>query len=293
MRAGWRPSKKKTIQTSSDRGPGGHFATAGVPNASSIGKVHSSYLQLGRLHIPIFGVFAALGLMAALALSQRTARYANLSPEAVWNAGMTAILSAFVISRLLLVAFNLRSFLEYPLLVLALPSLTTLGVCITGFFMLGYIRWRKLPLLPLLDAAAPCAALLWTFLSLGRLLDGTRDGMPMHSASLPRGLPAPAWPVESFTSTAAFALFWLTFKTVKAASPRSVAGVTAALGLFFAGLAIYFLDFLRLPSQLLPNAWLDPAQIIGMAMILTAPALFWRALRQAIAEKRNKNTHAV
>lgn len=257
--------------------------------------MHSSFLQLGRLHIPIFGVLAALGLMAALAMSQRTARYAGLSPEAVWNAGVTAIVSAFAVSRLLLIAFNLRSFLEYPLLVLAVPSLTTLGVVLTAIFMLGYIRWRRLPLLALLDAAAPCAALLWTFLSVGRLLDGTRDGMPMHSAPPGSGLPAPAWPVESFTATAAFVLCWVTFKAVKerAVSRRSIAGLTAALGLFFAGLAVYFLDFLRLPSELLPNAWLDPAQIIGLAMILTAPGLFWRAVRQAIREKRKTQTHAV
>ncbi len=129
----------------------------GAPTSSAypVTHLHSSYLQLGHLHIPVLGVFAALGLMGALALSQRTARYAGLAPEAVWNAGMTAIVSAFVISRLLLIAFNPHSFLQYPLLILALPSLTTTGIFITALFMLGFIRWCKLPLLPLLDATAP------------------------------------------------------------------------------------------------------------------------------------------
>ena len=106
---------------------------------------------------------------------------------------MAAIVSAFVISRLLLIAFNFSSFLRQPLLILALPSLTTVGIVLTAFFMLGYLRWRSLPLLPFLDAIAPCAALLWIFLSLGLYFEGTRDGMPSHwSSSAESGFPSSA-----------------------------------------------------------------------------------------------------
>ena len=118
--------------------------------------------------------------MAALALSQRTARYTGLDPEAVWNAGITAVASAFVISRLLLIAFNLQSFLQYPLLMMSLPSLTSTGVLLTSLFMLFYLHWRRLPLLTVLDTVAPIAALLWAFVSLGRVAEGTKDGMPTH-----------------------------------------------------------------------------------------------------------------
>jgi len=173
--------------------------------------VHSFYLQLGPLHIPIFGIFAALGLMSAFALSQRTARHAGLNPDAVWNALMTAVISAFVISRLLLIAFNLHNFLEYPLLMIGLPSLTSTGVLLTSLFMLLYLRWRRLPLPAFLDAVAPCAALLWAFVNLGRIAQGTREGMPAH---LPWGVGdaqlGRVHPVEMYTVVAASALcIWL------------------------------------------------------------------------------------
>jgi phosphatidylglycerol:prolipoprotein diacylglycerol transferase len=245
------------------------------------------------MRIPVFGVFAALGLMSALTLSQRTARYANLSPEAVWNAGVTAILSAFAISRLLLIAFNLHSFLQYPLLILALPSLTTTGILITALFMLGYIRWRKLSLLPLLDAAAPCAALLWAFLSLGRQFDGTRDGMPITSSisgSAPR-----SEPVELFTFMAALILCRALLGLLKhkpGEEPRTAGTVTSA-GLLITGLVIFFLDFFRLPSDLLPSLWLDPSQIIGAAMILVGTALLVRTRTEVKRESGTEPPHAI
>jgi len=257
--------------------------------------VHSSFFQLGHLHIPIYGVFASLGLMAALALSQRTTRYACLDPEAVWNAGMTAILSAFVLSRLLLIAFNLPSFLQYPLLILALPSLTTLGIFLTALFMLGYVRWRKLPLLPLFDAATPCASLLWAFLSLGREFDGTRDGMPTHSQVTGSAIATRPEPVEIFAALAALFILRATLKVLKnrSADPRMSAGIVAATGLVTAGGAIFFLDFLHLPSELLPNLWLDPSQIIGIAMILVGAALLLRARTRIEQESGTETTHAV
>jgi phosphatidylglycerol:prolipoprotein diacylglycerol transferase len=253
--------------------------------------VHSSFLQLDRLHIPIFGVFAALGLMAALALSQRTARYAGLLPEAVWNAGMTAIVSAFVISRLLLVVFNLQSFLQYPLLVLALPSLTSTGVLLTAMFMLGYIRWRRLPLLPLLDAASPCAALLWACLSLGRIADGTRDGMPTHLPWAVRdGMTSSVHPVEIYAFVAASLLCLMTLRLLHA---RSMPAETTAVALISSGIAIFFIDFCRLPSNLLERSPLDPSQIIGLAMILIGAPLILRAAKQIKRESGTEPPHAI
>ncbi len=65
--------------------------------------------------------------MAALFLSLRTAATVGLSPDKLWNAGLFAILSAFILSRLLLVLTNLQTFLAYPILLLTVPSLTATG----------------------------------------------------------------------------------------------------------------------------------------------------------------------
>ena len=258
--------------------------------------MHPSLLHLGYSHIPVFGVFAALGLMAALALSQRTARYARLAPEAVWNAGMSAILSAFVISRLLLVLFNARSFVQYPLLILALPSLTSTGILLTVLFMAAYTRWRKLPVLLLLDAIAPCAALAWIFLTLGHYFEGTRDGMPAYSlfgaSSSAKMTPQP---VELLTAIGASLVFVGLLKTLsnrRIASPAP-AGRVAAIGLISSGSVIFLVDFLRIPSELFDRSMFDPSQIIGIAMILAGAAFTAYAGTQIKQESGNEPPHAV
>jgi phosphatidylglycerol:prolipoprotein diacylglycerol transferase len=230
--------------------------------------------------------------MSALTLSQRTARFAGLDPEAVWNALMTAVISAFVISRLLLIVFNVHSFIEYPLLMISLPSLTSTGVLLTALFMLLYLRWRRLALLPFLDAVAPSAVLLWAFVNLGRVAQGARDGMPTQ---LPWGVRDPqlgrVHPVEIYAVVAACVLCLWLYRFLKQNGSRT--GRTFAYGFVFAGISIFILDFFRLPSDLLAHSWLDPAQIIAVAMVCAGGALLLRAPAPSHAARSNERANAV
>lgn len=237
--------------------------------------MHSTYLQLGPLHLPYFGLVAAIGLLAALTLAERCAPWVGLSPAAIWDAGMTAVIAAFVISRLLLIVFNLHSFLSYPLLMLALPSLTSTGVLLTTLVLFGYLRWRRLPLLSTLDVTAPAAALLWSFLGLGRIVEGTREGMP---TSLPWGIAGrtgaaglgAVHPVELYQAVVAAVLCALLLASLRR---RAYAGQTAGLALLAGGLTIFFLDFVRIPSDILTHAWLDPAQMLAVPMVVVGAVM--------------------
>ena len=109
--------------------------------------MHPTFLHIGFLTIPTFGLLAAIGLTLALALSLRTAVAVGLNPDRLWNAGLFAIIAAFVLSRLLLVATNLHSFFSYPILLLMVPSLTPLGLLLTAIATAIYLR---------LHAGNPC-----------------------------------------------------------------------------------------------------------------------------------------
>ncbi len=85
----------------------------------------------------VYGLCAAVGLVAAVGLSLKTARMAGLASEQVWDAGLFAVMVAFVCSRLLLVAGNFSAFLKMPGTLLALPSFTALGMVITGLVVVG------------------------------------------------------------------------------------------------------------------------------------------------------------
>jgi len=84
--------------------------------------LHPYILHFGSIFLPTFGVLAAIGLMAALFLSLRTAAIVGLSPDKLWNAGLFSILSAFVLSRLLLIVTNLHTLLSYPVLLLTVSD---------------------------------------------------------------------------------------------------------------------------------------------------------------------------
>jgi phosphatidylglycerol:prolipoprotein diacylglycerol transferase len=236
--------------------------------------VHTTFLQFGHLHIPVFGVVVAIGLMASLSLTQWSARRVGLDADRVWNTAMLAVVAVFVVSRLLLVVFNFRSFLEYPLLLLAVPSLTSLGIVVSTALVYGYVRWRGVPLLPLLDSCAASVALLWAFVNAAFLFDGTHDGMPVGAPSAPQ-------PVEVYTLVAALVILLAVLNALRSGYRG---GEATGLALTASGLAIFFIDFYRLPSELLPSLPIDPSQIIALVMVAVGGALLYRVATRLYAQ---------
>jgi phosphatidylglycerol:prolipoprotein diacylglycerol transferase len=230
----------------------------------------SSYLHLGRFHLPVFGLFAAVGIVAAMALSQKTARMADMDPGGVWDLGMVTVFSAYAISRILLVATAFRAFLQYPLLVLELPSLTTAGMLLTVLVSLGYARYRQLKLLPLLDAWAPCACLLWVFMSAGWVVNGTRDGMPSNIPWAIGSGYGRVHPVEVYRVVVTSVVCGLLLLFLR---QGPVAGAVARRGLLLGGLSLVLIDFFRLPDELFTPSWLDGVQWVGVAMMVLGVAM--------------------
>jgi phosphatidylglycerol:prolipoprotein diacylglycerol transferase len=230
--------------------------------------VHPYLLHSGHLYLPTFGALAALGLMLSLTLSLKTAETVGLSPDSVWNAGMFAVLAAFILSRMLLVATNLRSFMQYPLLLLAVPSLTAMGLLLTGIATGVWLWMHRLPLLTTLDAWAPCATMTWAFLALGHFAEGSDLGMPTDSRlgfALP-GFTTRQIPVAVYAATVAVIL---TVLMVKHLRMRQHAGDTLAVTLGLAGLAQFLLCFWREPSfDATFGALLDPLEWVALGMIV-------------------------
>jgi phosphatidylglycerol:prolipoprotein diacylglycerol transferase len=229
--------------------------------------MHPYLVHSGHLLLPTFGVLAAVGLMAALTLSLRTAAIVGILPDRLWNAGLFTLLSAFALSRFLLIAANLHDFLAYPILLLMVPSLTAGGILLTIIATGIYLRPRHLPLLDTLDAWSPCATLSWAFLALGHFAEGTDAGLP---TTLPWGLPIPpsAIRLHPVALYAAIAASLLTVILLRALPRRHHPGDILALALTTAGTAQFLLTFFRQP---LPgSSLLDPIQWIALGMIAAA-----------------------
>ena len=251
------------------------FKTGSEVTRFKSSNVHPYLLHSGHLLLPTFGVLAALGLMAALTLSLRTAKTVGLNPDRLWDASLFTLLFAFVLSRLLLIATNLHNFLAYPILLLTVPSLTATGILLTLLAALIYLRIRHLPLLDTLDAWSPCASLIWAFLALGHFAEGSDAGLP---TTLPWGIPIPPdrthlHPVTLYAAIAAAILTAILLRQLK---HRSQTGSTVAIALAAAGTIQFLLTFFRQPYPYTSTATyvlLDPIQWVALGMIVIAAVI--------------------
>lgn len=231
-------------------------------------------VRVGALRIPVFGVFAAVGLVAALWLSQRTAKAAGVDANKLWDAGMFAVVAAFVVSRVLLVVMDVKAFLAYPLLVLSLPSLTYGGIAITGLLVWWWLRWKKMPVLRVMDAWAPCAMVLWAALSVGHFVEGTDAGMP---TKMPWGVVTAGdhvlgkvHPVQLYMLGAAiFLLVW----SLRLLQRPHDAGVVGPRVLQDAGILYFFFDMFAQPLDAIGGLWIDPGQVVALACFATG--MWW------------------
>lgn len=243
-------------------------------------------LHIGSMRVPLFGVLAALGVVAALLLSQYTARFVRLHAPALWDAGMVAVIAAFAASRLVLVAAAPEVFSRAPWTVLLLPSLSPLAMTLTTLVTFAWLRFRRLDVLAVLDAWAPCVCALLAVLSLAHFVEGTDAGMPTR---LPWGVVTPGdhvlgrvHPVELYALAAWLALAALSLRLLQR---RSVAGRPAGCTLLLGGAASFLLDMLRQPVESVGPAWLDPVQYAALGAIVLGAALL---LRRADAPRREE-----
>ncbi len=237
--------------------------------------MYPTLFHFGHLTLPTFGALAALGLILALLLSERTARLTNISPQELWNAGIFAVVAAFVLSRLILILTFWKTFRAFPILLLTVPSLTATGLTLTALATAAWLYLHRIPILAALDAWAPCGALVWAALALGHFAEGSDPGMP---TTLPWGLPpmpgdsVRLHPVALYV--AAFALL-LIVASLALLRRRPPAGTTAGGTLAAAGVAQFLFSFLRQPGAT-AFASLDLLQIAATAMILAGVSLLTR-----------------
>ena len=235
--------------------------------------MYPTLLHIGHLYVPTFGLLAALGLAAGICLCLRTARLVGVSPDEVWNAGLFAVFAAFAASRVLLVLFNFRSFLAAPILLLMVPSLTAAGLGLAAAAVVVYLRWNGLPLLRVLDAWAAPATVVWAFLAMGHLAEGSDPGLPSRMGLRTSLAGYREQPVALYAAVLAVGL---TVVLYRALGRRWMPGRVAGAGLVMAGVVQFGLTFLRMPYVYAPGsamAWLDPVQWVGLAMVVMGGVL--------------------
>ena len=219
--------------------------------------------HVGSILIPAYGALAAVGVLLALWMAQRTARMAGLDGRKVWNLCVVALFAALAGSRLLLVALNWSDLRLHPMWLLGLamihhPLLACFGGLAAVVAAILYGLWQRLPLTTTADALAAPVALGLAFEQLGGLLAGSGYGVeagrgiatrwavtythPLAAlwSGAPLGValhPVQAYAALGFLTLAIFLLFWLPY--------RRQPGDAFGLLLLGAGVAIFVTEFWR------------------------------------------------
>jgi len=254
------------------------------------------FLHLGPITIPTYGLMLALAMLAAYFLLRADLARRGIAPN-------TSTIAESLIALPCLagiIGAKLYHVLESPSEFFADPwhqlfsqfGFAWFGGLLAGFSVYVLLaRRERAPLLSMLDAGSPAAALGYGIGRIGCLLSG--DGDYVIPTSLPWGMSFPdglvpttarVHPTPIYEFIVACAIAWWLWKLGSRSAIPSKAGSTAksaplAPGIVFAaylvltGAARFLVEFIRInPRSFLG---LTNAQVASLASILAGLALWW------------------
>ncbi|MGA3034589.1 MAG: prolipoprotein diacylglyceryl transferase family protein [Terracidiphilus sp.] len=253
--------------------------------------------HIGRMLIPSYGVVTAVGVLVALATSQRTARVVQVDPAKVWNLCILSLFAVLAATRLLLVLVNWSVLRAHPTWVLALamvhhPLLTGVGALAGIGCAAWYARASRLPFTSTADSLAAPLSLGLAFEQVGTLLEGSGYGVaagpgtgwaitytnPLAAlwSGAPLGVavhPVQIYAAMAFLAIGVLLLVWLPLERQR--------GDVAGLWLMSAGVAIYITEFWREPEGRGPifGGAIDGPQVAAVLMVISGAL----ALRERVS----------
>jgi phosphatidylglycerol:prolipoprotein diacylglycerol transferase len=209
--------------------------------------------QVGSFEVTSFGVMVALGALLGLLLMYRELRKSGQNAAAGSDAALAGVLGGLVGAKLLYVLEHVHEPLGETLL--SRGGMSWFGGLVGGVLAgLIVIRWRRLPVLPVLAAAAPALALGQAVGRIGCFLVGDDYGRPTGlpwGVSFPQGLPptlARVHPTQLYEAAALFLFAWLLARWLeRGLPPRAVIGRY----LLLAGGMRFLVEFIRVNVRVL------------------------------------------
>jgi phosphatidylglycerol:prolipoprotein diacylglycerol transferase len=241
--------------------------------------MHPVLLQIGSVRIYSYGVFVALGFLAALWVSGREIDRAGMDREKFYDMGIWVVLSAILGARLFHVLVYWREYAAAPSEIL---KLWNGGLVFYGGFLAAvatcvvYLRRNRIPFLPVADASAIGIPLGLAFGRIGCTSAGCCFGKP---TDLPWAitftdpgclapLHVPLHPAQIYEALAGFAIFGLLYVT---RSRFRTPGMRFWTMLILYGAARGFLEIFRND----PRGFVGPfseSQIVSAVLIVYAAA---------------------
>ena len=227
------------------------------------------------LHVRWYGLILLVAAAVAIWLAQREAGRRGMLPGVVTDAAIWVGVAALVGGRLLYVLQNdLGSLADHPahILMVWMGGLSFYGGLIAGIAALGvFARRRGLPLLAVLDVAAPAAAIGQAIGHLGCLVGGDSYGIATDlpwaviyrnpAAMAPQGIPLhPTQAYEAILLGLLFGGLWLGRERLARLGDGAMASA------YLLGLAVIRFGLFYLRDEPTVAFGLKTAQLIGLGI---------------------------
>ncbi len=239
-------------------------------------------LKIGSMQIYSYGLMLFISFMVGIWIVERRARKFGVESKRITDLALWILLGVVVGSRLFYVAFHWGEFKDDLIGIIAFWRGGLAGLMFYGGFLgallagLLYARVQELPIIKLLDAAAPAIVLGEFFTRIGCFLNGCCFGKP---TTCPLGMQFPAHspagatflhetvqtihPTQLYSSLAGMVLFlialWLERRHLKD-------GVLFAIILILYSLFRFGIDFVRYYENA-ANFWGNQLVSLGLAAL--------------------------
>lgn len=239
-------------------------------------------IRLGVIHIQVWGLFVAMGIILALAVGLREARRRGLDQGVLTDFTTWLLIPALIFARLFhAFAYEPADFLGDPFKLFRLweGGMSSFG----GFFgaAIGawlFVKLRKVPFAPYADVAAYVLPLGYGCGRIGCFLIHDHPGTLSNSllaVEYPGGPRLDHGLLLSMLGFGIFVFFWL----LKRGKPHPVEKGFLPLFMIIYGVARFFLDFWRawdLPGSDIRYFGLTPAQYGSLLFVVAGTALYIR-----------------
>jgi phosphatidylglycerol---prolipoprotein diacylglyceryl transferase len=243
-------------------------------------------LHIGPIPIHLFGIFVALGFLAAGWAVREEFRRRGFEPDHAWNVVVWGALGGLVGARLAAIFGAWNEFIASPMrFALGNGGLVWYGGLAGGALAVTlYLRFASIPWLQGADALAPAIALGHAIGRIGCQVAG--DGDWGTETELPWGMAYPhaviGWdyppgvrvhPAPIYEMIAYLAIFLVLWSRRRKPAPD---GRQFAIYLVLAGIARFLVEFVRLNPRVFLG--LTRAQLISLALALAGAV--WLAVRR-------------
>lgn len=144
--------------------------------------MHPILFRIGSFELYTYGAFLAIAFLVAIYLGMHETKRVGLKPELAADLGIVIIIAAIVGARIFYILFyDLHYTLEHPLELLKLRQTGLVyygGLIFAVGAGLAYCKWKKAPLLLMLDVGAPSIAIGQAIGRIGCFMSGCCYGKP-------------------------------------------------------------------------------------------------------------------